>query len=197
MVVSRVMKGLRSLYVLVAAGALSMTPVVLGACSATGSAKTASVTAGDMPANGNWRGVYFSQLYGYLHIETDGDKVHGKWLRPSKDRWAELNGTITGDLIRFSWVEHTIGAVGPNSSRSGKGYLKYSRPAGDNVDDMVVGELGIGGDETGEPWDGVKQRNVEPDLASIGGTGATDIGGGDWDGDNKEQGQPEPPAPPP
>lgn len=191
------MKGLRSFWMMMAAGALAVTPVALGGCSATGSAKTANVTAGDMPSGANWTGVYFSQLYGYLHLEADGDKVHGKWIRPAKDRWAELNGTTTGDLLRFTWVEHTIGAVGPNSSRSGKGYLKYSRPAGDNVDDTIAGELGVGGDETGEPWDGIKQRNVVPDLGSIGGTGATDIGGGDWDGDNKEGGQPEPPAPPP
>jgi hypothetical protein len=191
------MKGLRSFWVLFTAGALAVTPVALGACSSTGSAKTANIQPGDMPSGAEWRGVYFSPLYGYLHIETDGDKVQGKWLRPSRDKWAKIDGTITGDLIRFSWTEYTIGAVGPNSSRSGKGYLKYSRPAGDNVDDTVAGELGVGGDETGEPFDGVKQRNVQPDLGSIGGTGSTDIGGGDWDSENKEQGSPEPPAPPP
>jgi hypothetical protein len=31
----------------------------------------------------------------------------------------------------------------------------------------------------------VKQHNQNPDLGSIGGTGATDITGGDWDGDSK------------
>lgn len=197
MVVSRPMKGMRSLWVLIAAGALSISPVVLGGCGAQMSAKTANVTPGDMPPNSSWRGVYFSQLYGYLHLDTDGDNIKGKWLRPNKDKWAELTGTITGNVIRFSWIEHTVGAVGPNSSRSGKGYLKYTRPEGENVDDMIAGEIGVGGDETGEPWDGVKQRNVEPDLGSIGGTGASDIGGGDWDSENKEGGKPEEPASPP
>ena len=84
-----------------------------------------------------------------------------------------------------------------NSARSGKGYLKYKRPPGDNVDDSVVGEIGRGEDEVGEPWDAVKQRNIKPDLGSIGGTGAGDIGGGDWDGDNKEKGAPEAPKSPP
>jgi hypothetical protein len=191
------MKGLRRLWVVIAAGALLVAPAAVGGCSGTGSAKTASVQPGDMPEGGEWRGVYFSQLYGYLHIETEGDKVHGKWLRPHKDKWGELHGTITGDLVRFQWTEYTVGAVGPNSSRTGKGYLKYTRPEGNNVDDTIAGELGRDKDETGEPWDAVKQRNVQPDLASIGGTGAGDIGGGDWDSENKEQGTPEAPAPPP
>jgi len=105
---------------------------------------------------------------------------------------------VTGDLMKFSWVEHTIGGVGPNSSRSGKGYFKYKRPPGDNVDDTIAGEIGTGNDEVGEPWDAIKQRNIKPDLNSIGGTGAMDIGGGEWDGENKEKGTPEPPkAPPP
>ena len=45
--------------------------------------------------------------------------------------------------------------------------------------------------------DAVKQRNLKPDLTSIGGSGASDLGGGDWDGDNKEKGTAEPPASPP
>ena len=42
----------------------------------------------------------------------------------------------------------------------------------------------------------MKQRNVKPDLASIGGAGAGDIGGGDWDSPNQEKGDPEPPEEP-
>jgi hypothetical protein len=191
------MKGRRRLWIMMAAGALLVAPMAAGGCGGGGSATAASVQPGDMPDGAEWRGVYYSQLYGYLHLETEGDKVNGKWIRPPKDRWGELHGTITGDVLRFQWTEHTIGAVGPNSSRSGKGYFKYARPPGDNVDDTLAGEIGRGQDETGEPWDAVKQRNVQPDLTSIGGTGAGDIGGGDWDSENKEQGSPEEPAPPP
>ena len=39
-------------------------------------------------------------------------------------------------------------------------------------------------------------QTCHPDLASIGGTGASDLGGGDWDSENKEQGTPEEPANP-
>ena len=64
------------------------------------------------------------------------------------------------------------------------------------VDDQIVGEIGFDNDDAGEPWDAIKQRNVMPDLKSIGGTSAGDIGGGDWDSENKEKGPVEPPKPP-
>lgn len=191
------MKGFGRLWVVIAAGALAIAPLAVGGCGGSGSVKAAKVEAGDMPSGAEWRGVYYSQLYGYFHIVTEGDKVHGKWTRPNKDKWGEMHGTVQGNVIHFSWTEYTVGAVGPNSSRSGRGYLKYTRPEGDNVDDRVDGEMGRGEDETGEPVDGVKQRNMPPDLDSIGGTGATDIGGGDWDSENKEGGASEAPAPPP
>jgi len=159
-------------------------------------AKTANVTAGSMPDGGEWSGVYYSPLFGYLHVEASGDRVKGRWLRPRKDQWGELEGTADGNLLKFEWSEYIDGLVGPNSKKSGKGYFVYSRPEGDNVDDVIKGELGRGDDEVGTPWDAVKQRNVEPDLESIGGSGSSDVGGGDWDSPNEESGDPEPPAEP-
>ena len=190
---------LRRLWTAAAAAALLIAPLTLAAtgCGGTQVAKTASVQAGDMPAGADWTGVYFSELYGYLHLVQDGNTVSGKWIRPVKDRWGDVHGTATGDLVRFTWTEHLIGGVGPNSRKSGKGYFKYKRPPGDNVDDTIAGELGRNEDETGEGWDAVKQRNIKPDLSSIGGSGASDLGGGDWDGDNTEKGAAEAPTSPP
>ncbi|MEO7331783.1 MAG: hypothetical protein ABI193_24620 [Minicystis sp.] len=188
---------LRRLWTLMAAGALLAAPLSATGCSDTPTARMAKVSAGDMPQGADWNGVYFSELYGYLHLVQDGNTITGKWQRPHKDRWGEVKGTATGDLVHFMWKEYTVGSVGPNSAKSGKGYLKYKRPAGENVDDSVVGEIGRGEDEVGEPWEAVKQRNIKADLSSIGGTGSGDIGGGDWDGDNKEKGAPEAPKSPP
>lgn len=188
----------RRFWTLAFAGALALTvPVVSGCSGGMGDGKTANVTAGDLPAGGDWTGVWFSELYGYLHLVQDGSSISGKWIRPHKDRWGEIHGTVTGDLMKFEWEEHTMGLVGPNASKKGRGYFKYKRPQGDNVDDQIVGETGRGADEVGDPWDAVKQRNVKPDLASIGGTGAGDVGGGDFDQENKEDGKPEAPQPPP
>ncbi len=167
-----------------------------GACSGgAGGAKVANVTPGDMPESADWTGVYYSPLYGNIHLVQEKGTVSGKWLRPVKDRWAELHGSVTGNLFKFTWTEYTIGAIGPNSTKTGKGYLVYSRPEGANVDDVIKGELGRDQDETGDPIDAIKQRNVMPDLDSIGGTGAQDMGGGDWDGENREKGSAEEPVP--
>ncbi|MEM1029486.1 MAG: hypothetical protein AAGA56_07180 [Myxococcota bacterium] len=175
--------------------------VLAGASAACGPstppAKLAQVSAGSMPSDGVWTGVYYSPLFGYLHLEAAGSTVKGRWLRPRKDQWGELTGEADGNLLKFEWAEYVDGLVGPNSKKKGKGYFVYKRPEGDNVDDLIEGEIGRGGDEVGTPWDAVKQRNVEPDLSSIGGTGVDDVGGGDWDGPNREEGAPEPPAEPP
>ncbi|WP_437317031.1 hypothetical protein [Sorangium sp. So ce385] len=187
----------RRLWIAGAACALLLGTTALG-CSSNPAPKTAKVEAGDMPEGGDWTGVYYSELYGYLHLVRDpnSDSIEGRWLRPVKDRWGELHGSVAGDLIKFSWKERVIGAIGPNSTKEGRGYFKYTRPEGENVDDKIVGEIGRNKDEVGEPWEAVKQRNMMPDLQSIGGSDSSDIGGGDWDSDNQESGKPEPPASP-
>lgn len=198
MIISAAMNVRRWLFTLASAGALVLTvPVVAGCGPGTPEAKLANVQAGDLPEGGEWNGVYFSELYGYLHLVQDGNAISGKWQRPHKDRWGEVHGQVTGDLMKFEWKEYTVGVVVANATKSGRGYFKYKRPQGDNVDDQLVGEIGRGADEVGDPWDAIKQRNVKPDLASIGGSNTGDVGGGDFDSDNKEEGTPEGPQPPP
>jgi hypothetical protein len=149
-----------------------------------------------MPSGAKWDGVYFSELYGYLHLKSSNGKLKGKWERPHKDKWGEIEGEANGDVFHFTWSEYTRGLVGPNSKRTGKGYFKYKRPAGDNVDDDIVGEIGQGDDEVGDPWEAKKQRNIPPDPDSIVGSGAREVGGGDWDSDSKEKGKSEGPRSP-
>lgn len=188
----------RKLSVIAAVGLLGMSSLAAVGCGGAGSseAKVADVKAGDMPQGATWTGVYYSELFGYLHLVEEGSSVTGKWMRPVKDRWGELHGEVTGDVLHFSYTEHKIGAIGPSAKRTGKGYFKYGRPQGDNVDDTIVGEIGAGEDEVGTGWDAIKQRNVTPDLASIGGGGSAEIQGGDWDSDNQDTGAPEAPAQP-
>jgi hypothetical protein len=112
--------------------------------------------------------------------------VEGRWQRPRKGQWGKLTGNVDGNLLRFDWEEYVDGLVGPNSKKIGKGYLVYRRPEGDNVDDVIEGELGRGDDEVGIPWEAIKQRNVKTNLKSIGGVGSGDVGGGDWDSGNTE-----------
>lgn len=191
------MKPKRSLWFVLAAMALVGTPLTtMGCAGGSGEGKVANITPGEMPQDGTWTGVWYSELYGYLHLVQDGNAVVGKWIRPHRDRWGELKGEATGDVLKFEWSEHVIDLVGPNATKSGRGYFKYKRPAGDNVDDTFTGEFGLQKDEVGSPWDAVKQRNVKPDVNSIGGNGAAEVGGGEWDSENGESGKPEEPASP-
>jgi hypothetical protein len=193
------MNGLGMVKRFVVLSALCALPFTVGGCGdgTGGDAKHATVTAGTMPQGADWAGVYYSELYGYLHLVTSGNSVSGRWLRPTKNKCGEVHGEVNGDLLKFSWTENVVGAVGPNTSSKGRGYFKYKRPEGDNVDDTIVGEIGKGEDEVGNPWDAIKQRNVKPDPKGIQcGGGAGDLGGGDWDKGNGESGTPEAPKPP-
>lgn len=182
----------RSMTFAFAAGALA-----LAGCNGGGGApKLATVTPGDMPEGADWTGKYFDQIYGYFHMVQEGKTVSGKWERPQKDRWGEMHGEATGNVLKFTWTEYTKGAVGQNAQKTGRGYFVYKRPTGENVDDVIDGELGRNQDEVGDKVNCVKQRNEKPDLESIGGTQPTDFNGGDWDGENKEGGTPEAPTSP-
>jgi hypothetical protein len=178
--------------ILVSAAALAF----LGCGPGTPTGKTANVSAGAMPSDGDWSGVYYSPLFGNLHMEASGNSVEGRWLRPEKGNWGKLHGTADGNLLRFDWTEYDDGVAGPMSQKEGKGYFVYLRPEGDNVDDEIKGEIGMGYDEVGTNWHAIKQRNVKPNLKSIGGSGASEIGGGEWDRPNNDSGEPEDPVAP-
>ncbi|MBI4955531.1 MAG: hypothetical protein HY908_26150 [Myxococcales bacterium] len=159
-------------------------------------ARIADVKPGPMPDGASWTGVYYSPLFGELHLVQEGSAVTGRWNRPVKDRWGELHGSANGNLLKFDWREIPYGLVTATSEKRGKGYFVYTRPPGDNIDDTFKGEVGKNDDEVGTTWDAIKQRNVKPDIGSIGNASAEDVGGGDWDSHNKQKGTPEKPKPP-
>lgn len=144
----------------------------------------ANVQAGEMPADGNWRGVYYDEVYGYLHLLRDGSNVHGRWRTTAGEKWGELHGKVEGDLLRYDWAEHRIGMFGPNATTTGKGYFKYVVPSGENVDHEIHGEWGLGENEAGYPWTAIKQRNMQPEPDSVlPDETQTTVQGADWDGD--------------
>ena len=127
----------------------------------------ANVKAGDMPAGGDWTGVYYSPTYGHLHLIKSGNTASGAWRTASGDKFGELNGEVNGDLLRYEWTERTIGMVGPSSESHGKGYFKYIVPPGDNVEHEIKGEWGLNDSDAGNPWEAIKQRNMIPDPKSV------------------------------
>jgi hypothetical protein len=75
--------------------------------------KVAHVKAGDMPVGGEWTGVYYSQLQGYLHLMNEGNSIQGRWRITAGEKFGEMAGEVTGDVFRYEWTERTIGMVGP------------------------------------------------------------------------------------
>ena len=123
--------------------------------------------AGDMPEGAEWTGVYYSPTYGNLHMVKEGSAVSGAWRNAAGDKWGQLHGDVTGNLLHYEWEETTIGMVGPSAKKTGRGYFQYVRPKGDNVNDEIHGEWGLGQEMTGVVWTAIKQRNAKPDLKSV------------------------------
>lgn len=146
---------------------LGLAGLALAGCGGGGEAKTAKVTAGDMPSGQDWQGVYYNQQFGNLHLIEEGTNVVGRWKRTDQSHWGELSGTKQGNLLRFQWKEHKVGMVGASSDTQGRGYFVYTVNK-DNIGELK-GEFGLGGDEAGSKWDGVKQTNQKPNLKEIGG----------------------------
>ena len=150
--------------------ALALTaPFALGAVACGPGAdepKHATVKAGEMPSGGEWQGVYFSPLYGYLHIVADGKAVNGGWRTAAGDAFGELHGETDGNLLRYEWKERRIGAVGADAVKKGKGYFVYMIPKAGEAHE-VHGEWGLGESDAGSKWQAVKQKNMPPDLKAV------------------------------
>lgn len=128
--------------------------------------KTANVKPGTMPSGGEWRGVYYSPTYGFLHLEAAGNSINGAWRTGGGEKWGELHGTAEGNLLRYEWTEHTIGLVGEGAQRQGKGYFVYKIPREGEAHE-IHGQWGLGDSDAQSSWDAIKQINREPDLASV------------------------------
>jgi hypothetical protein len=149
-----------------AAALLALSGAVAG-CGKPPPPTTANVKASDLPAAGDWSGVFYSPLYGHLHLIKEGSTVSGKWRTTNGDKWGELHGEVTGDLLKYQWVEHKIGMVGPGSTTEGRGYFKYYVPAEENANHEIKGQWGLEKSEVGNPWEAVRQRNMVPDPDSV------------------------------
>jgi len=142
---------------------LSLTAV---ACGGGDGPKTAKVQPGSMPEGGDWQGVYYSPLYGYLHILADGKAVNGGWRTAAGDAYGELSGETDGNLLRYEWKERRIGAVGADAVKKGKGYFVYTIPQAGEAH-QIKGEWGLNDSDAGNTWEAVKQVNKPPDLKEV------------------------------
>ncbi len=150
----------------IAALMLPVTATVVGCSSSQKKTNIASIHAGEMPNGGSWNGVYYDQVFGYLHLTVDGSAANGAWRTVAGDAWGELFGEVDGDLLKYEWTQHKIGMIGANATSSGKGYFRYTIPKADEAH-VIVGEWGMGDDALGQKWEAVKQKNMDPEPKSV------------------------------
>ena len=145
-------------------------------------AKEPKVSAGEMPTNETWTGVYFHPAYGYLHLVEEGSNIIGKWKRTDQSAWGELSGTKQGNLVRYTWKEHKVGLVGPAATSSGKGFFTYKKGAEEGIYELD-GKFIVDGHDDWVDWHNVKQQRMTPDLKSINGDtgGLATPAAGKWD----------------
>jgi hypothetical protein len=146
--------------------ALAVPALTLLACGPSSDVKHAQVKAGDMPAKGDWQGVYYSPVYGYLHVLVEGKTAQGAWRTGGGDAYGELQGEADGNLLRYTWTQHKIGMVGKEAETSGKGYFRYTIPK-EGEAHKIVGEWGLGESDAGNSWEAVKQTNMQPNLNAV------------------------------
>ncbi len=161
------MTTLRSIRSLCLAGFLGAAPLLAVGCGDGEGAKSAKVSSGPMPEGESWTGVYFHPVFGYLHMQEEGTNVVGRWKRTDHSHWGELSGTVSGNVLRYTWREHKVGMVGASATTQGKGYFVY-KVNKENIGELD-GEFGLNDAEVGSNWKNVKQLRMPPDLKSIGG----------------------------
>ncbi|MEB2312171.1 MAG: hypothetical protein OZ921_04135 [Sorangiineae bacterium] len=147
-------------------GAFALAPLTLAACGGGQKVVHAAVQPGTMPDGGDWTGVYYSELYGYLHLIKEGDTVTGCWRNTAGDEFGQMSGKVEGNLLRYSWQNQKIGQVGAAAQKAGKGYFKYGRPKAGEAD-VIDGQWGTGESDAGDTWTAVKQERQVPDCKKV------------------------------
>jgi hypothetical protein len=107
-----------------------------------------------------WTGVYFTPVYGYLHLVETGGHVVGRWRRADRSAWGELEGRIEDATLVFDWSEHRVGIVG-SPAAGGKGSIVFLPP--DEGSSPAI-RVTFDPDTTVEA---VRQVGLRPDLRAV------------------------------
>ena len=151
---------------------MSLCAALLGCGSGGGHPNFAAVSAGEMPSGESWNGVYYNPVYGYLHMTDQGGNIVGRWKRTDGSHWGELQGTVNGNVMHYTWTEHKYGAIGANMDTKGSGQFVFKM--GQNKIPELDGQYAIEGSGDVGDWHCVKQMNLKPDLNSINGESPAD-----------------------
>jgi hypothetical protein len=116
----------------------------------------ANVSPEAMPAGQTWSGVYHSPQYGDMQLQQTGSQIVGTYTRD--ERTGRIQGTVSGNLMRFEWAEERELVSGRPTTTRGHGYFRYV-PDGNGVDWALLGEWGHDQNETGGgPWNASRDR---------------------------------------
>jgi hypothetical protein len=158
-------------------------------CACGGALGRSSTKAGPMPPGGSFTGVWFSPQYGEMHLVQNGATVFGRFERD--ERSGRIQGSVTGDVMRFEWTESRELIVGRPTITKGRGYFRIMR---DEAEDTwkVMGEWGHDDDESGGgPWNAVKSKTRQPEVGSAGSSGDEEAVEGDSAADGDGASDPE------
>lgn len=156
----------------------TMFSLALLACGG-GSGSRANVTTGPMPEGGTFSGVWFSPQYGRLDMVQTGASIVGEYTKD--ERRGRIEGTASGNVLRFQWTESRELIQGRPTITRGRGYWQY---VVDGNEVKLIGEWGHENDETGGgPWNAVRSGRLRPHLSTDPDTtdegDDTDTSGGD------------------
>ena len=144
-----------------------------------------NLTAGTMPPEGTFTGVYFSPQYGEMHMVQNGSAVVGKFKKD--ERSGDIQGETEGDLMRFEWTELKAMVSNRPQETRGHGYFRYMLDS-TNGDHVLKGRWGLGDDDTsGGEWNAYKSRSREPDLEQFD-DGSSKTSGGESSSDESSEG---------
>lgn len=111
-----------------------------------------NVTQGPMPQGESYTGSFSSQQIGDVYFEQTGDSVIGtyEYNRASCRARGRIEGSVTGNLLRFNWTEDQR-ACGRMQLERGRGYFLFWIDSAGNG--RANGQWGPGTEETGGgPW---------------------------------------------
>lgn len=140
---------------------------LLASLAGCGGGGRANVSPGPMPDGETFTGVWHSPQYGTMQFVQTGSAVVGTYERD--ERTGRIQGTATGDLLRFEWSESREMVSGRPITTRGRGYFRFT--VGDDGDMYIVGEWGHDDNETGGgPWRAARDRRRRPTIDSSGAT---------------------------
>ncbi len=156
---------------------IALLVIVAGCGAASG---RADVTPGTMPEGGSFGGVWNSPQYGRMDMVQTGASIVGEYTK--NERHGRLEGTVQGDLMRFTWSERRELVAGVPRLNRGRGYFRLVKDA---EGFKLIGEWGHDDDETGGgPWNAIHTRWV-PHLSTASGSESS---GGEGDSGNGGEG---------